>query len=121
MIWARTLLVEIGFPQDLPSVIHEDNVNAITIASSYKQHSAVKHIALREHFIRDRVLQVKDISIKWIATGLQTADLFTKQLPYPAFSRHRQGLGMTDPKGCVDVVSEIAGVYPADEGKHSRV
>jgi hypothetical protein len=94
VIWGRTFLRELGFEQEDPNIIFEDNKSCIDISTSYKQHSGAKHIDLRYHFIRDCVLNQKDIELEKKATGDMVADLMTKQLPYPAFSKHRHALGM---------------------------
>ena len=94
VIWTRALLSEMGFKQSQPSAILEDNHSCIKIAESYKAHPAIKHIDIRHHFIRDRVLEIKDIALEKVATGNNTADLFTKQLAYPLFKKHRDALGM---------------------------
>jgi hypothetical protein len=93
-IWLRTLLSELGFPQHEPTRILEDNKSTINIAESMKAHPAVKHIDIRHHFIRDRVMNIKDIKIIKESTHNMVADLFTKQLPYPAFKKHRDALGL---------------------------
>ena len=95
LIWCRALLQEMGFPMSEGSIIHEDNDSAAKIAQSYKKHPGVKHIKIRQHFIRDRVLEVKDITIERLSTHDMVADLLTKQLPYPAFKRHRDAMGLT--------------------------
>jgi hypothetical protein len=95
VIWARTLLQEMGFDQDYRTVIYEDNKSCINIAESYKQHPGIKHIDIRHHFIRERVLEVKDISIEKKSTLDMVADLFTKQLPFPAFQKHRASIGLS--------------------------
>jgi hypothetical protein len=95
LIWCRALLEEMGFPMTEASVILEDNDSASKIAQSYKKHPGVKHIEIRQHFIRDRVLEVKDIAIERLSTFNMVADLLTKQLPFPAFARHREALGLS--------------------------
>ena len=94
VLWLRKLLKELGFTQQHPTVIYEDNKSCIDIASTFKNTSGSKHIDIRHHFIRDRVLTFKDIVLERKATGVMTADLLTKQLPFPAFSRHRNSLGV---------------------------
>ena len=94
VIWCRALLEEMGFSMKEASIIHEDNDSAAKIAQSYKKHPGVKHIQIRHYFIRDRVLEVKDIAIERLSTYDMVADLLTKQLPYPAFKRHRDALGL---------------------------
>ena len=83
-----------GFPQQSPTSILEDNKSTINIAESVKSHPAVKHIDIRHHFIRDRVVNIKDIKLVKESTQNMVADLFTKQLPYPAFKKHRDALGL---------------------------
>lgn len=94
VIWSRSMLEELGFNQSDPSIIWEDNKSCIDIASSYRLHPGSKHIDIRHHFIRDRVINIKDLVIRRKASGDMTADFFTKNLPYPAFSRHRKSIGI---------------------------
>jgi hypothetical protein len=95
MIWCRTLLAEMGFAMKDASVIFEDNDSTTSIATSYKQHPGIKHIEIKEHFIRDRILEVKDLALERKASADMVADLLTKQLPFPAFQRHRTTLGLS--------------------------
>jgi ABC-type taurine transport system substrate-binding protein len=85
---------EMGFEQLEPSIVYQDNKSCIEIASSFKQHSGLKHIELRDHFVREHVNTHKAIVLHKKATGEMTADLMTKQLPYPMFSKHRKSLGL---------------------------
>ncbi len=59
--------------------INCDNTSAISITKNLVQHSRTKHIDVRHHFIRDHV-EKGDVSISFISTDLQLADIFTK--PY---------------------------------------
>jgi hypothetical protein len=86
-----------GFKQKDASIIYEDNDSCIKVAESRKQLPGVKHIDIRHHFIRDRV-QNKEISLQRKRTGDMVADLLTKQLPYPAFKRHRSSLSLSEHK-----------------------
>jgi len=105
LIWCRTLLAEMGFAQRQASVIEQDNNNTINIANSYKQHPGIKHIDIRHHFIRDRIINLQDIVLQKKPTQEMKADLLTKQLPFPAFARHREMLGLylNQLKGCVGI------------------
>lgn len=94
LIWCRTLLSEMGFSQTEPSVIDQDNKSTIKIATSYKQHPGIKHIDIKHHFIRDRIMNVKDITLRKKPSQEMQADLLTKQLAYPAFVRHRESFGL---------------------------
>ena len=55
-----------------------------------------KHTDIRHHFIRDHVLN-GSFSTTWIPTSDMPADIFTKLLPLPAFSRHHDILGLSVP------------------------
>ena len=92
VIWARQFLLELGFEQTEPTKIWEDNKGCIDIAISSKSHPSVKHIDIRHHFIRERVQDIKDIKLYKIGTDAMVADIFTKQLAFPIFKRHRDNL-----------------------------
>ena len=92
VIWARQFLQELGFEQPESTIICEDNKGCIDIAISSKAHPAIKHIDIRHHFIRERVQEIKDIKLEKVSTEVMVADLFTKQLPFPVFKRHRDKL-----------------------------
>ncbi|GJV39175.1 retrovirus-related pol polyprotein from transposon TNT 1-94 [Tanacetum coccineum] len=56
-------------------------------------HSRTKHIDIRYHFIRDHILK-GDIELHFIPTEYQLADIFTKPLDEPTFTRLKAELGM---------------------------
>jgi hypothetical protein len=87
VLWCRNFLQELGLGQNDSTAILQDNKSCITIAESYRQHPGVKHIDIRHHFIRDRI---KQNQIKLEKMG----DIFTKQLPFPVFKKHRDRLCM---------------------------
>jgi hypothetical protein len=91
-IWARQILEELGFKQNGPTEISEDNKACIDIAVSSKSHPSVKHIDVRHHFIRERIQDIKDIKLAKVGTDAMVADLLTKQLLYPIFKKHRDSL-----------------------------
>jgi hypothetical protein len=97
VIWLRTLLQEMQFPQLFPSIIYEDNKSTIKIAGSYKQHPGIRHIDIRHNFVRDRILSIGDITLEYLSTGDMIADMFTKALPASAFGKHRHALGLSLP------------------------
>ncbi|GJV19322.1 hypothetical protein Tco_1368342 [Tanacetum coccineum] len=63
-----------------------DNTNAIAISNNPILHSRRKHIDIRYHFIRDHIMK-GDIEIHFIPTEYQLADIFTKPLDEPTFTR----------------------------------
>jgi hypothetical protein len=88
ILWLRQFLAELGFNQELPSKIYEDNKSCQTIANSPKQHKGVKHVDIRYHFFKDHIAK-KDIEIVKLPTDQMTADILTKQLPPILFYKHR--------------------------------
>ncbi|GJZ40228.1 hypothetical protein Tco_0586791 [Tanacetum coccineum] len=67
--------------------------NAIAISNNTVLHSRTKHIDIRYHFIRDYILK-GDIELHFIPTKYQLANIFTKPLDEPTFTRLKAELGM---------------------------
>ena len=78
-IYMRQLLSDLGYPQDHPTVIFEDNQGCIALSENPVMHKRTKHIDMRHHFIRERV-ESKEIALQYVATEHQLADLLTKPL-----------------------------------------
>ncbi|GKC10055.1 hypothetical protein Tco_1001665, partial [Tanacetum coccineum] len=70
-----------------------DNTSVIAISNNLVLHSRTKHIDIRYHFIRDHILK-GDIKLHFIPTEYQLADIFTKPLDEPTFTRLKAELGM---------------------------
>ena len=70
-----------------------DNTSAINLTRNPIQHSRTKHIDIRHHFLRDHV-QKGDVSIEFVSTENQLADIFTKPLSEDRFCILRRELGM---------------------------
>lgn len=74
-------------------VVHYDNTSAINISKNPIQHSRIKHIDICHHFIRDLV-EEKVISLEFVPTKSQLADLFTKPLDSLRFESLRKSIGV---------------------------
>ncbi|GJQ90869.1 hypothetical protein Tco_0002008 [Tanacetum coccineum] len=70
-----------------------DNTSAIAISNNLVLHSRTKHIDIRYHFIIDHILK-GDIELHFVSTKLQLADIFTKPIAEPSFTRLVAELGM---------------------------
>lgn len=94
-IWLRQLLQELSPTDESPyaTIIYADNQGAIALAKDPKFHARTKHIALRHHFIREKIAG-GDIELEYIQTSRQMADGFTKALPKDAFYAFRDALGL---------------------------
>ena len=68
-----------------------DNEGAIALANNPLSSARTKHIDVRFHFIRELV-RSKTISVKYVPTKEQHADILTKALPGITFRNHRDFL-----------------------------
>jgi hypothetical protein len=72
-----------------------DNESAIKLTNNLVQHSRIKHIDIRHHFIRDHQMK-GDIAIESVGTDDQLADIFTKPLDEKRFCKIRNELNILD-------------------------
>ena len=86
-----------------------DNTSAVNITKNPVQHSRTKHIKIKHHFIRDHALK-GDISIEFVDSLKQLADIFTKPLSENQFCKIRRELGMIDVHDVEHVVLCISSV-----------
>ena len=89
-MWLRHLLAEIGLVQPT-TLFHEDNAACIKMATNAIVSGRNKHMELKMHFVREKV-EALDISLQYVSTRAQRADLLTKNLPRPAFEKFRAQL-----------------------------
>ncbi|KIJ23037.1 hypothetical protein M422DRAFT_196412 [Sphaerobolus stellatus SS14] len=92
-VWMSSFMSEIGLPQDLPAIIYGDNASAIALAKNASGHARAKHIDIRHHSIRERIKKGQ-IDIKHVPSTDNLADIFTKQLPRPAYEKAIRSLGL---------------------------
>lgn len=93
-VWLRTLLREIGYGTNEATTIMCDNNVAINLSEDLMLHSRVKHVDIKYHFLRERVAS-EEIVMRYINTKDNIADLFTKPLSLPRFSRLCRILGLS--------------------------
>ena len=79
IMWLRSLLAELGFPQQTPTTLHCDNTGTVACTHDPHGHTRMKHISIRMHFIRECVNQGL-IDVIHISNRFNVADLFTKPL-----------------------------------------
>ena len=78
-LWLRSILSELGFDTSLPTHINVDNHGTISFAQNTGFHARSKHIDIRYHFIQENIACNK-VSVSYIPTNENTADIFTKGL-----------------------------------------
>ncbi|GKB95206.1 hypothetical protein Tco_0981343, partial [Tanacetum coccineum] len=92
VLWIKSQLADYDVLYDKVPIFC-DNTSAIAISNNPVLHSRTKHIYIRYHFIRDHILK-GDIELHFLPTDLQLADIFTKPLAEPSFTRLVAELGM---------------------------
>ncbi|BBG93855.1 transposable element gene [Prunus dulcis] len=85
--WIRQVLQDVKFFLPNPPLVYCDNISALALSSNPVYHSRIKHLDIDYHFVREKV-QKKDLLVQYVPTEEQVADVFTKGLHSPIFSRH---------------------------------
>ena len=84
IVWLRWLLADMGVHISQPTPLYCDNESAIMIAKNSVFHERTKHIEIDCHFTRHH-LQKGTISLPYVPSSLQIADILTKPLTAPRF------------------------------------
>jgi len=88
IIWYRNILDELGFTQDSPTVLHNDNLSTITLASAYSgNHKRVRQFT---HKLNWMIQKVQDgiVKLTHMAGINMHADALTKSLGPTQYSPH---------------------------------
>jgi hypothetical protein len=110
VIWLTNILKELGYYQNTPAIMFEDNTNTIRLSENSVASSNLKHIDTIYHQIREFVQHGK-IAILHIPTVQQLADLLTKPLP-PQQHRYLFNLSLTTAfQSSANFVSSISTYY----------
>jgi hypothetical protein len=82
VLWVSHLLAEIGLENcyQFPIKVFCDNQAAMVLASRPTLTNRSKHVDLKYHFVQDLVIGGK-VTLEYIPTEENTADIFTKSLP----------------------------------------
>ena len=84
-----------------PTVIKEDNQAAIRIAKNPESHGRTKHIDIKYHFLREKVMN-DVIKLEYCPTNDMIADMLTKGLGREKFERFRDLAGIKEMKNQFD-------------------
>ena len=95
LIWLKKIMSELGFDPSEGMKLFCDNKAAIAISHNPVQHDRTKHIEVSRHFIRQN-LEENVISLPFVRTGDQLADILTKGVSSAIFHGSLGKLGMTD-------------------------
>ena len=94
IMWARSLLAEMGYPQTNPTILFEDNMSTIHIINNDCNSQKTKHIDIRYNLVREQV-QKHQITMQHLGTKDMISDILTKAVgPTTFFHLRKKLLGM---------------------------
>lgn len=94
VLWLRGFLDKLGKTvNNAPTTLYLDNQAALRLASNPHSHARAKHINVKYHITRDEV-EKGTISVNYIKTGEQPADILTKALPGPRHGEVARKIGL---------------------------
>ena len=93
-VWLRALLADLGYTQQDATVLHGDNRGSLALAKNPTLHARTKHIAMRYHFIREKI-ESGEIKQVYCPTENMMADSLTKALTRDKHERFACAMGLT--------------------------
>lgn len=85
VLWMKSQLSDYGIQYKMVPIFC-DKTSAMAISNNPLLHHRTKHIDITYHFIRDHIMN-GEIELHFIPTEYQLADIFTKPLDEPTFTR----------------------------------
>lgn len=93
-MWLRQLLSDLGVFRQKSVCINIDNQSAINVIKNSEFHKRCKHIDIKYNFIKEKYHD-NIISLNYVHTNNQYADVFTKALSKDKFIFMRKSIGMS--------------------------
>jgi len=87
MLYAMKILLSLGLLVELPMILENDNKGAVDMANNWSVGGRTKHHDVRYLWLRELKEQGL-VRVIWTSGESNDADLFTKNLPGPAFCKH---------------------------------
>jgi histone deacetylase 1/2 len=92
-VWIQSVLTELGVRQSRPPVLWCDNLGATYLSANPMFHARTKHIEIDFHFVREK-LASGSITVRFIASADQIADVFTKPVTQLTLRKFRSNLNL---------------------------
>ena len=70
-----------------PLLLKMDNKGAIDLINNYSVGGRMKHVDVRQYFLRE-LCEQKTVKVIWVPSEMNCSDLFTKNLHRPMFEKH---------------------------------
>jgi hypothetical protein len=86
LIWLQVLLRELGVAQARAPSLWCDNIGATCLTANSIFHRHIKYVEVDYHFVREQVAS-RQLEVPIISSKDQVADIMTKPLPGPAFTK----------------------------------
>jgi hypothetical protein len=93
VMWVHKILDELGVKHPPAGRLWCDNIGVTYLTSNPVFHAPTKHIEIDFHFVREQVA-TKQLDIRFIHSGDQIADGFTKALPERPLVKFRNNLNL---------------------------
>jgi len=93
-MWIQTLLRELNINSPKAAKLWCDNIGAKYLSANPVFHARTKHIEVDYHFVRERIAR-RLLDIKFVSSGDQIADGFTKALSVRLLENFKHNLNMT--------------------------
>jgi histone deacetylase 1/2 len=92
-IWVESLLKELAVHQQRAPILWCDNLGATYLSANPVFHARTKHIEIDFHFVHERVADGA-LEVRFISSGDQLADVFTKPATRQMLERFRTNLNL---------------------------
>ena len=86
VLWLRNFLQELGFQQQAPSLLYEDNQACVAMVNNHVVTGRNRHFCVKMAWLRQQVTD-KLVRFEFVASRNNVADMMTKILPPEAHSR----------------------------------
>ena len=87
MMFIKKVLESMELKLELPMIVECDNKGTVDLVNGHQSAGGTKHIDVRLLFVRE-LKEEGIIKVRWIPTGLNEADILTKNTGQDTYLRH---------------------------------